>query len=186
MVLSESSYNEMVEALKLHLKDHPKRFTHIMGVVKMSEYLAKRYNVDVLKAKIAALLHDWSKYEDNDLSPLTPEKREYAKKYPYLAHALLSRVAAEKVFKIDDEDILNAIENHVVGRCGMSLLEEIVFISDFTEEGRVYDDCIKCRDILINKGINEAILFSCESSIAHSESAHPNQLELIKIYKEKK
>ena len=37
-------------------------------------------------------------------------------------------------------DIYNAIRNHVFGRIGMSKLEEIILISDYTEENRKYDE----------------------------------------------
>ncbi len=183
MQLSESSYNEILNEVKNHLIDHPNRFAHILGVVEMSELLANKYGVDPLKAKIAAVLHDYSKYDDN-YEILSIEEQEYCKKYPYLGHAYLSYMEAKNKFGIDDNDILNAIKNHVVGRTDMSVLEAIIFIADFTEKNRTYDDCIKCREILLNQGLKEAIVYSCESSIAHSKDAHPNQLDVLKKFKE--
>ena len=47
-------------------------------------------------------------------------------------------MAAEKEFNIEDEDILNAIKYHTIGRENMSLLEKIVYIGDAVEEGRNY------------------------------------------------
>ena len=186
MELSEERFNEIKEAVKLHLEGHEKRFTHIMGVVKMSEYLAKKYGCNPIKAKIAAVLHDYSKYDKN-IELLSNDDRIECIKYPFLLHAYLSEYYAKNLFKIDDSDILNAIRNHVIGRVGMSLLEEIVFISDFTEEGRTYEDCIKCRDILLNKGIDEAIIYSYEATMNHIDGSnpHPKQLEVLKSYKEK-
>ena len=184
MELSENNYNYILSEVKKHLEGHDKRIIHILGVVKLSEELAKKYNVDPIKAKIAAVLHDYSKYDDN-IDVLDNDEKKEAEKYPYLAHGYLSAYEAKNKFGITDIDIINAIKNHVVGRRGMSRLEEIVFIADFCEENRTYEDCIKAREILKNKGIDEAILYSCESSIKHSSSAHPNQLELLKIYKEK-
>ena len=69
----------------------------------------------------------------------------------------------------------------------ISLLEEIVFVSDFTEEGRTYEDCIKCREILLNKGIDEAIIYSYEATMNHIDGSnpHPLQIEVLKSYKEK-
>jgi nicotinate-nucleotide adenylyltransferase len=37
---------------------------------------------------------------------------------------------------VKDEDILNAIRYHTTGRPGMSLLEKIIFVSDYIEPGR--------------------------------------------------
>lgn len=190
MELSESRYEEIKEAVKEHLKEHEKRYIHVLGVVEMAEYLAKRYNVDVLKAKVAAILHDYAKYEDKCLDLLSDEDKLECNKYPFLAHGMLSAKIARDVFNIDDEDIYNSIRNHTVGRKGMSMLEKIIFIADFTEKNRTYDDCIKCRDVLINKGIDDAIIYSIKKTIEHTKEEgympHPNQLEILKEYEENK
>lgn len=189
MELLEDNFEVARVLVRKHLKDHEKRYIHIMGVVEMAEHLAHIYNVDPLKAKFAALLHDYSKYEDSDLSPLSDEDKKECLKYPFLAHAYLSEIAAKEVFKITDEEVLLAIRNHVIGRIGMTRLEEIIFISDFTEKNRVYDACIKCREILLNKSIEEAIIYSYESTMNHTGSEgyepHPLQLKILKEYKEK-
>lgn len=186
MELSEEKFNEIKEEVKSHLKEHQKRYDHILGVVDMAEKLSKLYNIDPIKAKVASLLHDYAKYDTN-VEVLNALDREECIKYPCLLHAYLSEYYAKTKFGIDDKDILNAIRNHVVGRCGMSLLEQIVFIADFTELGRVYTDSIACRKILFEKGINEAIIYSIESTKAHIDNneLHPNQLKMLKEYKEK-
>ena len=43
---------------------------------------------------------------------------------------------AQTRFGVQDEDILNAIRNHTVGRPGMSPLELAIFVADATEAGR--------------------------------------------------
>ena len=41
-------------------------------------------------------------------------------------------------FKIEDEDILQAIKYHTTGRAGMSNLEKIIYISDMIEPSRQF------------------------------------------------
>ena len=60
MLLSEVAKKLVDEKLK----NHKKRLTHVYGVCEMAEELAKRYNVDIEKARVAALMHDYSKYDD--------------------------------------------------------------------------------------------------------------------------
>ncbi len=186
MELSEERFNEIKEEVEKHLKGHEKRYKHILGVVDMAEVLAKKYSCDVLKSKIASLLHDYAKYDTN-IEVLSSSDQKECIKYPCLLHAYLSEYYAKEKFNITDKDILNAIRNHVVGRDGMSLLERIVFISDFTEMNREYSDSIECRKILFEKGIDEAIIYSIESTRRHIEDnlLHPNQLKLLKETKEK-
>ena len=193
MQLSEAKIEEIYnKVLKKYSNSHENRLKHIIGVANMAKELAIKYNVDPNKAYVAGLLHDYYKYEDYDTMDkflsLESEKIE-CKKYPFLYHAYCSAKAASLVFDIKDEDIINAIHNHVFGRLNMSRLEEIIMISDYTEVNRKYDDCIKCRDILLNKGINEAIIYSLEKTIEHvlknGDTPHPMQLEILKQYKEK-
>lgn len=184
MELSEERFEEIKNDVKTHLLGHEKRYIHILGVVEMAEYLANLYGVNPIKAKIAAVLHDYSKYDTN-IEVLSESDQEDCKNNPYLLHAYLSEYNAKKIFNIEDMDILLAIRNHVIGRVGMSRLEEIIFISDFTEKNRVYDDCIKCRDILLKKGIDEAIIYSYESTMKHVDNPNPLQLKVLNYYKEK-
>ncbi len=168
-------------------KQNPKRLKHILGVVKMAKHLAKIYDIDEAKAEIAALMHDYCKYDDiNEIKKLlSNEEISECEKYPFLYHAKGSAYIYKKLFNNYDEDIFNAIYNHVFGRLNMSRLEEIIMISDYTEENREYESCIKCRDILLNNSIEEAIVYSLEKTLEHHNDAHPTQLEIIKEYKER-
>ena len=55
---------------------------------------------------------------------------------PSLLHAKLGAFIAADHYRIKDQDILNAIENHTTGRPAMSLLEKIVFVADYIEPRR--------------------------------------------------
>ncbi len=172
------------------LKDHNHRLTHVLGVCEMAEELAKRYNVDIEKARVAALMHDYSKYDDpNEYSyMLNEEEKKECEKYPFLYHAYLSAYNYKKLFPYD-EDIFNAIHNHVFGRRNMSKLEEIIMISDFTEKNRTYDDCIRCRNILLSGDMNKAIYESLLATINHCKEKgdipHPEQIKILEEYKER-
>ena len=56
--------------------------------------------------------------------------------YPFLLHAKLGAYVASSKYDIKDEEILTAITYHTTGRPGMSLLEKIVYISDYIEPMR--------------------------------------------------
>lgn len=55
---------------------------------------------------------------------------------PSLLHAKLGAFIAADHYRIKDQAILNAIENHTTGRPAMSLLEKIVFVADYIEPRR--------------------------------------------------
>ena len=185
MLLSEKAK----ELVSEKLKDHQKRLIHTLGVCEMAEYLAKEYNVDIEKAKVAALMHDYSKYDDPKEFAylLTKEEKEECEKYPFLYHAYLSAYNYKKLFDDFDIDIFNAIHNHVFFLCNMSKLEEIIMIADYTEKNRTYDDCIRCREILLSGNMDLAIYESLVATSKHcgDNPLHPEQFKVLKEYEKR-
>ena len=53
-----------------------------------------------------------------------------------MLHGPVGAYVAKKQFGIKDEEILNAIRNHTIGRPGMSPMELCIFVADATELGR--------------------------------------------------
>ncbi|MFH0993808.1 MAG: bis(5'-nucleosyl)-tetraphosphatase (symmetrical) YqeK [bacterium] len=120
------------------------RFRHVEGVIDTAALLAHTHGADVEKAKLAALLHDSTKQDDP-----AENRRRIALRYgegeadkwpPQLWHGLAAAQYAQADLGIDDPDILNAIENHSAGRPGMSKLEKIIFVADYVEPYRKYDN----------------------------------------------
>lgn len=166
------------------------RYKHITGVVQMAQRLAQVYDVDETKAMIAAYMHDYCKYDSKDYVQklLTKEEIDECDKFPFLYHAYASAYVYKNHFG-EDVDVFNAIYNHVFGRPNMSILEKIIMISDYTEIGREHDSCIACRKILLEDGIDAAILYSLEKTIdfvkQNGEEPHPRQMMVYKEYLEK-
>ncbi|MCM1130942.1 MAG: bis(5'-nucleosyl)-tetraphosphatase (symmetrical) YqeK [Roseburia sp.] len=185
-MLSLDEIKNLVEDKLLSL-GHQDRYSHTLGVVHMAEYLAEIYHIDITKAKTAAYLHDFCKYdtEEEIKKNLSEKDQEECLKYPVLYHSYGSAVFYRKNVG-EDEDIYQAIRNHVFGRIGMSRLEEIILISDYTEENRTYPNCIHCREILLSGNLNQAIYESTLLTIEFLKKKniipHPLQLEVLKHY----
>ena len=117
------------------------RYQHTMGVMYTAASMAMCHGEDVEKALYAGLLHDCAKcIPDNDKIKLCKknhlEVTETEQKNPGLLHAKLGAYLAEHKYKIQDQDILNAIASHTTGVPAMSLLQKIVYIADYIEPGR--------------------------------------------------
>lgn len=131
--------------LKKHLtKDH---YHHTLGVASTAVAMAMRYNPDpsnsnfIKRAELAGLLHDCAKCMDNNKKLRICEKNNlscssFEKSHPYLLHGKVGAYIAQTKFKIEDNDILQAITWHTTGRPDMSLLEKIIFIADYIEPSR--------------------------------------------------
>ena len=108
---------------------------HVEDVADIAVGLSKAYNLDVTKAKLAALLHDIS-------GVMTPQEMyDFAitkgleidpaeEKYHALLHQRVSKIIAQEEFDITDSDILNAIECHTTLKKNASMYDKIIFIAD--------------------------------------------------------
>lgn len=119
----------------------PKRYEHTLGVAYTAAALAMRYNASIGNAQLAGMLHDCAKCLSNEKKLSICEKHnisitEVEKRNPFLLHAKVGSFLAMDEYGVTDSDIINSILNHTTGRPGMSLLEKIVFISDYIEPGR--------------------------------------------------
>lgn len=131
--------NRLREGIRKVLSE--KRFTHSLGVEEVSYDLALIYGADTQKASIAGILHDCAKYLTKEEFLTECEKYQlpiskYERDDPYMLHAKLGAVYAKDRYGITDKEILNAILYHTTGRPDMTLLEKIVYISDYIEPNR--------------------------------------------------
>lgn len=160
--------NIIQEKLKNTLSE--KRYKHSLGVADEAVKLAKLYGADVEKAYVAGLVHDCAKEikteaavkmlkEDYNIIP--EESFLYV---PRLLHGLLGSCIARSEFGINDEEIIDAVRYHTTGKADMSLLTGIVYIADYIEPGRSYNDVDVLRKITY-KNLEEGILYSSDYTI---------------------
>ncbi len=156
------------EDAKAHLK--PSRYRHTLGVCKLAVSLAKWYNIDVIEAEIAALLHDYAKYaSDEDVLECyrsnNVEVPAVILNNPNLGHGYMSAIIAKEKYDIS-ENVYQAILNHTFGRTGMSMLEKIIYLADSLEEGRSYEGIEDVRSYLY-ENLNKALLMTCENTLLY-------------------
>lgn len=140
---SSISVDEMIDMLKVDLK--PTRLTHTFGVRDLALKLASVYNVDLYKAEVSALLHDCAKYMPFDekinlCEQYNQEVSEFEKNNDALLHAKAGACLSIEKYHVFDEEIFNAIKYHTTGRPDMTLLEKIIFLSDYCEVNRTHSD----------------------------------------------
>lgn len=131
-----------------------KRFAHTLAVIKETEYLCDAVLLegeDKDKALTAALFHDITKSFsdeeqknlvvkygiDDDFVPSTVHEKTGA----YFAREMLGKETV-------DDTVFSAISCHTTASTDMSITDMILFIADFTEETRKYENCIAVREYL--------------------------------------
>ncbi|MBD1900966.1 bis(5'-nucleosyl)-tetraphosphatase (symmetrical) YqeK [Trichocoleus sp. DQ-A3] len=148
------------------------RIKHILGVEQMSIELALHYQLDEKKAGTAGLMHDLAKYfkpslllqmareEGLELDPVDEEN-------PHLLHADVSAIVARDKFGIFDEEILQAIQDHTLGRPGMSELSCIVFLADTLEPGRGNTPELEALRQVAWQNLYKAVWLTCDYSLKY-------------------
>lgn len=160
------------------------RYVHSVNVSKKAVELAKIYSCDEEKAMIAGMLHDITKE--------TPAKEQLKiiteggiilddveKSSTKLWHPISGSVYIHDTVGITDSDIVNSVRYHTTGRAGMSLLEKIIFVADFTGDERNYDGVDIMREKSM-RSLEEAMLYGLQFTIndlsKRMMTIHPNAL----------
>ena len=81
-------------------------------------------------------------------------------------HAQAGAIFAKEIGGVKDEETLNAIRYHTTGRKGMGLLEKIIFMADYIEDGRVFEGVERVRRLAF-KDLDLAMLKALDLSMIH-------------------
>lgn len=174
-----------------------KRIHHCYGVSTAAESLARHYGGDVETAGMAGLVHDCAKRltlkemhtkvkeYDLVLDPLTLADRG-------LLHGPLGAEMLRRELGITDSEVLEAVACHTTGRRGMTLLDKVLCLSDYIEEGRTYPGVEAIRRAAW-QDIDAALVIGFNQTICHvldqGDFLHPATVEarndLLKRIKEK-
>lgn len=129
------------------------RFSHTLGVektaLKIGEFLLPSKKNEL---RIAALLHDITKeFSDEEQISLCQRfrirvsaseraalKTLHAKTGAYFAREHFPELVTDEIFK--------AISRHTTGAYGMTVFDEIIFLSDLIEDGRKYPLSVNLRN----------------------------------------
>lgn len=131
-----------------------KRFAHTAAVEIMAERIGKIYapdKVDVLRA--AGLLHDITKeYSTEKQLQICREFGIITTKQDILTPKTLHARTAALLIPIlypefADDEVISAVRWHTTGNADMSLLEKIVYLADYIDDSRKFEDCVKLRHI---------------------------------------
>ncbi len=160
------------------------RRVHSLNVSAEAVRFAEKYGGDVEKARLAGLLHDVTKETDNEKQLQIIENggiilTELEKRSPKLWHAISGACFVRDVIGIDDPDIFNAIRYHTTARAGMSRLEKIIFLADFTSAERDYPDIDVIREHAehsLEEGMLYGIKFTISRLVGRGNLVSPDAL----------
>ena len=141
------------------------RFAHTLRMTELAISYAECYGIDRNLTWKTGMLHDIAKEMSTDEMIASAEKyghtvSQFCLNNPGFMHAEVGALIAEHEFGLKDRDALNAIKYHPTGRPDMSMLEKIIFFSDWAEPGRPGQEAWAPLREIARTDINEAMLRS--------------------------
>jgi predicted HD superfamily hydrolase involved in NAD metabolism len=177
------------ETIKEHLAGtlSAKRVDHILRVAREAERLARLHGVDPVRARLAGLLHDLAReipgprlLEECRLRGVAIMPIDEVNPVPRL-HGRLGACWARERFGIEDEDVLEAIASHTLGRVGMTPLDMVVFLADYAEPGRPSFDVLERVRDLAPHDLEEATRLAMDGTMRYlldtRRSLHPQVVD---------
>jgi predicted HD superfamily hydrolase involved in NAD metabolism len=157
------------------------RFQHTVGVEVFACNLAKKYGIDTEAAALAALTHDMAKafsLQEQINKAKAYQLIEYPEdlQCPQVIHGRVAAYMLKNEYGIVDQDILNAVANHTLGRPGMSPLEMLIYSADLTEPSRSFAGVDNLREKLyhdLKEGTLACVAHTLNYLKAAGKPVHP-------------
>ena len=161
-----------------------KRLKHIEGVSETAGELARLYGLDVAKARLAGLLHDWDKAYDDE--GIRARAREVGLEVDpvvafHMARTLHGETASRALARDFPEipaDVLQAVDRHVTAVVGMEPLDMVIYVADAIEPNRPFKDVEHIRAQVGKADLEDlffmALAYWIERIIARACPMHPS------------
>ena len=140
---------EMIE--RMHGRLNQPRFDHCVRVEATARQLAVRFGLDVDRAGLAGLLHDYAKQVP------VAEYERVIKTHGYnpkllrynrgIWHGVVGTYFIKRELGIDDELVLQSIERHTTGDPHMTELDMTTFVADYIEPLRHLPAQVRARGL---------------------------------------
>jgi predicted HD superfamily hydrolase involved in NAD metabolism len=164
-----------------------KRYGHSVRVARTAESLARTHGLDPDCARLAALLHDAAREMSGEeflrlAGAWDLPVGEHERASPKLLHGPVAAELARRELGVEDEEILEAVRAHTMGRPGMGRLALVLFVADKVEPARNYPSVERLRR-LAGQDLRGAAAESLRRAVAHNEErgrpTHPASLKTL-------
>ncbi len=150
----------MLDGLRSAIADgmSEKRFRHTAEVEKMVIRLGELYAPDkLLILRAAALLHDITKEYSNDRQLLICAEKNLpvSRQDLYAPKTFHARTAAalipDRYPDFAEDEVISCVRWHTTGRAGMTLCEQLVYLADYIDLSRTFEDCVRLRNFFFDR-----------------------------------
>lgn len=152
ITVTDAMLDSLRERVKPYMNGKEYRYAHTLGVERECKALGELLLPEKInKLRASALLHDITKVlgAEEQLKLCDDLGIKYGKRdlmSPKLFHARTASELIKRDFpEFADDEIISAVRYHTTGRRGMTLFEGIVYLADYIEETRTFEECKELR-----------------------------------------
>ena len=165
------------------------RYLHTLSVAEECQKLAKIFDIDEKTLVISAYLHDITKEMPlEEQTELCRSMGETLDEYAILSPKTLHSYSAPALIKKDypeyaTPEIMSTVRCHTTGKEDMTLNEKLLYLADYIEPTRKFDECKKLREYFYSdlsnplKRLDSTIFLSLKYTLnellAKGEFIHP-------------
>ena len=154
-MITEDMLSSLVSSVEERMSQ--KRFRHTAEVEKMAVYLGELYAPDrIFELRAAALLHDITKEYSTALHVKICAERDIeldadALYAPKTLHARTAVAIIEQEYpQFATETVLGCVRWHTTGRADMTLCEKLIYLADYIDMSRTFEDCVRLREMFMS------------------------------------
>ncbi len=160
-------------------------YSHSREVALYAEGLARRHGADAEWMYIAGLYHDLGKTLELSEMRRTADRQSVVYDPEEAASpSLLHSSASAALFAGEmapPEAFIRAVRGHTTGNAPFGLEEQILYVADFAEPSRVYEECVSVRTIAerdMTAAALAAVSFKIRFLMLRGRSIHPKSILL--------
>jgi len=179
MAVIRKNFLYLDEAVRKYLEKNldSAKYRHTLSVAKVSQELGVILGADGRKAYLAGLIHDLGRCVkvrdyirialENKLVPRT--EISLYRKNPFLLHSHISAYLAQKIFAINDREILDAAKRHTImtTKDKAGVYDKIVYVSDAVSGDRRYPGVEKIRNVALRGDIDKAVFLTSAMKLSY-------------------
>ena len=105
--------------------------------------------------------------------------RSVEKLNPSLLHSLVGAELAIEKFGVTEFEVLEAVRNHTTGRPSMGIISRVLYVADFAEPMRTYDEAHVVRKFAyteLERAVHHVARAGIERLLQKGVMIHPNTL----------
>ena len=160
---------------------------HIGRVELEAVRLAQLHGVDEQRARLSALGHDLVRHKTGlellelaEAYGLSPDEVE--RESPILVHGPVAAAMLLQDYGVEDADLVLGVDCHTTARCGMTALENVLFVADKVEPHKLVreealSEVKSLAEYDLDAGVLRYLDFYLDEAVRRGWSVHPRSVE---------